>query len=262
MQSIHIGKNIAALRKGANMTQEDLAKVLLATNQSVSKWESGVCFPDIQLLPQIATHFNITIDALLGAAQPSQAGVTFDETCAMIRRLFKEMPGEISFSLAYKLASLLHEGACSQGYRRRLPWDADTPRKMEQAYENWIFSACSEPEGVTFHKRNAVLISDGSQEKNTTPSEVRDIHNALLPLRDACTLQVLFTLYDMTKSDEDAYLSVEQLAEAAKTTVAATRSALEDISLEEKALESDETGYRLAGCAMHIPVVLRLLTEK
>ena len=36
------------------------------TNQSVSKWESGQCCPDIQLLPDMARYFGVSIDELLG----------------------------------------------------------------------------------------------------------------------------------------------------------------------------------------------------
>lgn len=38
----HIGTRIAALRKKAGMSQEDLAKELNISRQSISKWESGV----------------------------------------------------------------------------------------------------------------------------------------------------------------------------------------------------------------------------
>ena len=42
-----INEQIAALRKKKGITQESLAQVLGVTNQSVSKWESGQCCPDI-----------------------------------------------------------------------------------------------------------------------------------------------------------------------------------------------------------------------
>lgn len=36
------------------------------TKASVSKWETGQSYPDILLLPQIASYFDVTIDELLG----------------------------------------------------------------------------------------------------------------------------------------------------------------------------------------------------
>jgi transcriptional regulator with XRE-family HTH domain len=62
---IKLSENIANLRKEKNLTQEQLATVLNVTNQAVSKWESGKCYPDIELLPIIADFFKVSIDDLL-----------------------------------------------------------------------------------------------------------------------------------------------------------------------------------------------------
>lgn len=61
---MNLGNKIANLRKEKNMTQEQLAQQLNISNQAVSKWESAQSYPDIQLLPQLADIFGISIDAL------------------------------------------------------------------------------------------------------------------------------------------------------------------------------------------------------
>ena len=66
MNTIKIHEQIAFLRKQKGMTQEELAKTLGVTNQAVSKWESGQCCPDIQLLPVLAKLFEVSVDELLG----------------------------------------------------------------------------------------------------------------------------------------------------------------------------------------------------
>lgn len=66
MQTIHIGTNIARLRKEKGITQEELANYLGVSKPAVSKWESGQSYPDILLLPHLAAYFNRTIDDLLG----------------------------------------------------------------------------------------------------------------------------------------------------------------------------------------------------
>ena len=57
--------NIKRLRKEKNVTQEKMAEVLGISSQSVSRWELGICYPDLELLPAIANYFGTTIDALL-----------------------------------------------------------------------------------------------------------------------------------------------------------------------------------------------------
>ena len=66
MAMIKINEQIAFLRKQRGLTQEELAGALGVTNQAVSKWESAQCCPDIQLLPDIADYFGVSIDELIG----------------------------------------------------------------------------------------------------------------------------------------------------------------------------------------------------
>lgn len=66
MKSFHFSDNIAGLRREKRITQEQLADFLGVTKASVSKWETGQSMPDVVLLPQIASFFDVTIDELLG----------------------------------------------------------------------------------------------------------------------------------------------------------------------------------------------------
>ncbi len=62
-----IGENIRTLRREKNLTQEELAEIFGVTYQSVSRWENGTCYPDVEFLPDIATFFGVTVDHLMGA---------------------------------------------------------------------------------------------------------------------------------------------------------------------------------------------------
>lgn len=66
IMKLQIGENIKSLRKAANITQETLAEMLGVSCQSVSRWELGVCYPDMELLPAIAQIFRCSTDSLLG----------------------------------------------------------------------------------------------------------------------------------------------------------------------------------------------------
>lgn len=63
-----IGGTISYYRRLNAITQEELACKLNISTQAVSKWEQGLSFPDISLLPAISEIFNISIDELFGKA--------------------------------------------------------------------------------------------------------------------------------------------------------------------------------------------------
>ena len=68
---MEMGKEIRRLRQDRGLTQEALAAALNVSAQTVSKWECGNTIPDVQLLPQIAVYFGVSIDQLF-AMTPTQ----------------------------------------------------------------------------------------------------------------------------------------------------------------------------------------------
>ena len=69
---MEMGKEIRRLRNDRGLTQEALAAALNVTAQTVSKWECGNSIPDVQLLPEIAVFFGVTIDQLFAMAPEQQ----------------------------------------------------------------------------------------------------------------------------------------------------------------------------------------------
>ena len=68
---MEMGKEIRRLRNDRGLTQEALASALNVTAQTVSKWECGNSIPDVQMLPEIAVFFGVSIDQLF-AMTPEQ----------------------------------------------------------------------------------------------------------------------------------------------------------------------------------------------
>ena len=60
-----VAKNIIALRKSKNLTQQDFAKVINYSDKTVSKWELGYAIPSVETLKQIADYFGVTVDFFL-----------------------------------------------------------------------------------------------------------------------------------------------------------------------------------------------------
>ena len=75
----NFGKRIEESRKRKNMTQENLAEKLGVTNQAVSKWENGLCYPDIELIPTLCAIFEISLDDIFGKAKKNTSGIEFPE---------------------------------------------------------------------------------------------------------------------------------------------------------------------------------------
>lgn len=62
MNQERIGKLIAECRKNKKMTQVELAKKLGVTDKSVSKWENGICLPDVSLYKNLCEILGITLN--------------------------------------------------------------------------------------------------------------------------------------------------------------------------------------------------------
>lgn len=63
---MEIGAQIKARRQELNMTQEMLANKLNVGRSTVSNWEIGRNYPDLQLIVSISDVLNLSLDTLLG----------------------------------------------------------------------------------------------------------------------------------------------------------------------------------------------------
>ena len=67
---MEFGSILRQLRIEAGLTQTDLADELNVTSQAISKWERGDNYPEITLLPRLASRFQVSVDMLLGNEKP------------------------------------------------------------------------------------------------------------------------------------------------------------------------------------------------
>ena len=61
-----LANNIRTFRKQRRLTQEQLAEVFGVTAGAVYKWESGISYPELSLIVEMADFFDTSVDALLG----------------------------------------------------------------------------------------------------------------------------------------------------------------------------------------------------
>ena len=75
MDLIKIGKYIAGKRKEVGLTQRQLADKLGMSDKSVSKWERGVCLPDVALYSDLCSILGISINEFLAGEDIPQESV-------------------------------------------------------------------------------------------------------------------------------------------------------------------------------------------
>ena len=62
---MNLGDKILKIRKDNKMSQEQFSEMLNVTRQTVSNWENGKNYPDIETLIIISDKFNVSLDILL-----------------------------------------------------------------------------------------------------------------------------------------------------------------------------------------------------
>lgn len=73
MDTVKVGAFLRELRKGKNLTQEQLAEVFQVTNRTVSRWETGSNMPDVSLLLEIADYYELDVREILnGERKPPE----------------------------------------------------------------------------------------------------------------------------------------------------------------------------------------------
>lgn len=257
VRQLRCGEQLAFLRREKQVTQEQLAQAMGVTNQAVSKWESGQSYPDITLLPGLAAYFDVTVDELLGVAEPQSMRNIY----LGIKELFQETPAEECFSLAFKLATLLHEGAVSRGYKGYLPWNTDDQYGLDKEPYKWGVSICSEPEGATAHIRNGIFFADQKYYQSMSRGDMAAVCETLQTLGDLKVLKTLYALYELTVADFDnGYASAEEIARQAHLPEDTVRQCLQLLWLQEQ--PDNEEHYRLQGSYMHLPVLLQMFLHQ
>lgn len=62
---MNIGDQITSVRREQQLTQEQFGGMFHVTRQTVSNWENGKSYPDLQTLIAISDRFGVSLDTLL-----------------------------------------------------------------------------------------------------------------------------------------------------------------------------------------------------
>ena len=86
-----ISNYLQFLRKSHNYTQDDLAKKLGISRQAVSKWETGMAIPDLEILLKISKLYDITINDILEPKIQPQRITDFEQISTISEKELKEV---------------------------------------------------------------------------------------------------------------------------------------------------------------------------
>lgn len=99
------GDILAELREDRGLTQKQLGQILHVTGGTISNYEQGVHYPDLEKLIELADFFSVTTDYLLGLADSNLSpdifssvlsdGKTIGQTVHLIQRLSPELQSAI-----------------------------------------------------------------------------------------------------------------------------------------------------------------------
>lgn len=130
--NINIGKKIYSLRKQNNLTQEQLSELLNISNAAISKWESGVTYPDIEILPLLAKIFKVSIDTLfefdiknenldeiLNKAEAYRINGKTDDVINTLEIALKVYPNDLNLNL-YMARALLNKSLNQEPINKEL----------------------------------------------------------------------------------------------------------------------------------------------
>ncbi len=102
--NLQLSANIKKLRKENNLTQDELATELGISYQAVSRWETGTSYPDVEMLPALASIFGVSMDILFGVDEQSEEqkirqyraeidqDLPIDEYIKITRQYMSELP--------------------------------------------------------------------------------------------------------------------------------------------------------------------------
>ena len=76
---MELGKRIAEIRKEHNLTQEGLAEICSVTRQTISNWENGKSYPDLETLVLISDTFEVSLDVMLKGDKKMVSEITKEQ---------------------------------------------------------------------------------------------------------------------------------------------------------------------------------------
>lgn len=185
--------SIAQARKKHRMTQEEVARHLGVSHVAVSKWERGISYPDITLLPAIARLFHMSLDELF----------------AYQEKLSKEEANEIARQVLENFQTQSIDEAITSCKEKIKQYPADLELMLAIGTHIWyaVIYAKSEEEMMTVLRYAQELLLKVKNSENTYMRELACAGLSNLYLMQENTEEALQVLDEI----EEQHIDVHQL---------------------------------------------------
>lgn len=109
---MEIGESLKKYRNTQGLTQEQLAKTLNVTRQTISKWENNKSFPDIENLIWLCDIYGISLDELVGRSQITYETATLKKKNKrkVLLYVFPKYFGRVALALCVVLLFFMVKG--------------------------------------------------------------------------------------------------------------------------------------------------------
>lgn len=239
-------KIIKERRLALNFTQEQIAKYLGVTTPAVNKWEKGISYPDISLLPALARLLDTDLNTLLSF----QDDLTDKEVAIFLNQVSETIEKE-GFAAGYDLAiaKLKEYPTCDQlvcQVAMLLDGALMLKESKEDCLEEYrteimsLYKRAARSDNIQI-KEQAIshLISNAIQRKNYTEAQaLLDIISDPSPVDKK---QIQAKMYIEQGELSKAAKTVEEKLLLLNTEVHETLLSLMDIAIKDK--RYDDAGY-------------------
>ena len=220
------GENLYNLRKAAKMSQEKLAEKMEVTRQSVSKWENGESYPEMQKIMKLCNIFHCKINDLVHEDMVDIDSLDEDIKMSVVKFKEEKQKKIKGISKAIYILARIGKFACRIAIPIVIVIMIATPfflKNIEVENNELIwngnndkFSITDDGNKVTLKYNDNIIIADASSEEvNTKYIEILSHHSKYLVIGyievGFLFLVISLFLYEMTLNRlEKLFMNINQ----------------------------------------------------
>lgn len=129
-ETMGFAEKIYALRSQAGMSQASLAEKLQVSRQTVSKWELGTSYPEIEKLVAVSELFHVTTDYLIKDQTSAQDDAKMDRLVLKFLGYAQDMD-----LISKDLVSIMRDGIIDEEEMERMTDIVETLNEVAQMIE-------------------------------------------------------------------------------------------------------------------------------